>query len=1063
MAYSIAIPFFSVKLHFKTGGTIITPLMDSKLLALNEPTSETANRFQELFQQKVLNKGDFLKLMNYVNEEDFYKGVLSVPFNAAKDGLSYPEFELEFEYFFKKNGNNYWAIVPALGVETFIEDGVNIEYSLENVIHVDFIRKRRLSSVHSIISSIWFRDTELLQKQIQLDFPSLNELENVNDEIKERFLPKVAKVLLVEKQITFGRRTELEQLSRALKTKFSRNIILVGASGVGKTALVWELVRQQKKRKIRGQIWETTASTLIKELTLDSGWEDNMAHLCKELSITEDILFIRNFLELFEVGKYKGNDVSMADFIRSYISRGEISVITECTDEEFSRIQLKSPNYTSYFQIIKLEEPKTDLENIIVSKVKSLAGEIKISIEKEAIKETIRLNRRFTPYAGFPGKPIRFLESMLFNQKAGNIKINGTQVISSFCEETGIPQFMVDPEIPMDIEKITKQFGSNIFGQTAAVDRITNLLASIKTALTRTGKPIASLLFVGPTGVGKTEMAKVLAEFMFGSRDKMLRFDMSEFSDPWSVLRLTGEQYFKDGLLTSAVRREPFSVLLFDEIEKAHPDFYDLLLQILGEGRLTDSGGKLVNFCSTIIIMTSNIGANSLQINKIGWTKGQKLANLGNHFIDAARKYFRPELFNRIDQVIPFEPLTQNVVRSVVEREIQLLKKREGIKFRKMDLILKDGVMNYLSEKGYDIKYGARNLQRFVREELIIPLAKKLNLIDFDDQLIVEVFLKNNQLEITVDADPLGLELLFEELNKINYADHSSDLRRQILQLRDGPYFIRLLSEVDILERDKNKQGEPFWLDKNKSKIYTEKLQFLERFKILSQEIENYENQLSLACLDLNVYNPAVIDQLKDWEERMFKYKIDLLAHENPEVNQCYFSIYGTGLQKFIDFYLEIFKVKEYSVEAETVWFKESNGKKRIGKSVNFNKKSWNGKDLIINPALDGSVLYGIEMKLTGTCVFLFLEEELGIHHWQMSVSEDNIYVVEISDHVMSTPEKINRKEFYKGSPRRVFKPRYFKDNRLKINREVAKNQFSDLVLQILNDRFKEHLNKELL
>ncbi len=1063
MAYSISIPFFNVKLYFNSGGAIVTPLMDTQLLALNESTTELANRFQELFQTTVLNKGDFLQLMDYVNEDNFYKASLGVPFSAAKDGYSYPEFELEFEYYFKNTKNGYWAVVPALGVEIFVEENYEIEEGLINAIHVDFIRKKRLSSVRQIISSIWFQRSELLQKETKLKLPGLNELEYTNDGLQEKFLPKVAKALNVNNQITFGRKKEIELLARALKTRFNRSIILTGPAGVGKTALVWEIARQKKRRRIKGQIWETTASTMIKELTVDGGWEDNMVHLCKELSVSEDILFIRNFLELFEVGKYIGNDVSMADFMRSFISRGEVGIITECTEEELAKIQLKSPNYISYFQIIKLEEPKSDLEEIIVKKVKNLAGERKISIEKEAIQETIRLNRRFTPYAGFPGKPIRFLEGLLLNQKPENNKIFGSQVVSSFCEETGMPLFMVDPEIPMDVEKIKNLFNSNVFGQEKAVDQIANLLASIKTALSRTGKPIASFLFVGPTGVGKTEMAKILAEFMFGSRDKMLRFDMSEFTDPWSVLRLIGENYFKDGLLTSAVRRTPFSVLLFDEIEKAHDDFYDFLLQILGEGRLTDSKGKLVNFCSTIIIMTSNIGANRMQSIQIGWLQEESTQDIAEHFVEAAQKHFRPELFNRIDQVIPFQPLTQKVVHSVVKREIQLLKKREGIKFRKMDLILEDGVMEYLADQGYDIKYGARNLQRFIREELIIPLAKKLNLLDFDDQLVVEVSFNGKELVLKVDADPLGLELLLEELDKINYADHAGELRRQINQLQEGPYFIKLLSEIDILEREKRKLGDHFWLDKLKAKAYTDKLQFRERIKALIQEIEKHENDLSLACLDLNVYNPGIIDLLKKWEAQLFQFKIDLLAHENPGLNRCHLSIYGPGLQNFIKLYLEIFRIKGIAVEAKTVWMKEQSGKKGVEKSEHFSKKSWNCKDLLISPSFNGSILYAVELKLTGTCVFPFLKDEFGIHRWNMSATEDFTFVVEISEDEIATPSKIYRKDFYKGNPRRIFKQGHFKDNRLKINREVIKNQFSKLVFEILDDRFKQFIENELM
>ena len=195
-----------------------------------------------------------------------------------------------------------------------------------------------------------------------------------------------------------------------------------------------------------------------------------------------------------------------------------------------------------------------------------------------------------------------------------------------------------------------------------------------------------------------------------------------------------------------------------------------------------------------------------------------------------------------------------------------------------MDLILKDGVLDFLAEKGYNIKYGARNLQRFIQDNLVIPLSKKLNENDYDDQLVVEVSVKKDRLDMQVTADPLGLELLFEELDKINYTDYSSDLRRQLIQLKEGRYFIKLLSELDILERDKRKLKESFWTNKQRSTNYAAKLQFQERISELAEEIEDLESKLSMACLDIGKYNPGVIDQLKDWESRLFQFKNRLVG-----------------------------------------------------------------------------------------------------------------------------------------------------------------------------------------
>lgn len=1099
MAFSIDIPFFAAKLRLYAGNTLMMPLLDNNAVRLDEPLHLLSGKYAEQLQQKVFNKGEYLKLMDEYRKGDFNQGSIVVEFPKAEDGLKYPNFELEFTYFFNKNNKGFWGVVPTLGLESFAKSANQLKDRLKETIKLEFARKKRLDAVQKIVATIWYNEVELEGDSIQMRFPSPSELEKISEEKKEELLPKVAQKLNISRQITFGREKELKQLADALNSEFNRNVILVGPSGVGKTALIWEICRQRKKRKIKGNFWETTASTLIKELTQDTGWQDNLSYLCRELAKKNDILFVRNLMELFEVGQYVGNSVSMAAYMRSFVSRGEVTLVSECTEEELAQIELKSPNYIALFQVIRMEEPKGKvLEKIIVDKVTQLANVRKVQFEGDAIREVIRLNRRFTPYAGFPGKPIRFLESILIskkdntNTKAKKRRIKKTEsvsraeVIKYFCEETGMPVFMVDPEVHINLRKIKADFNNNVFGQEAAVESVVDLLAAVKTALTRSGKPIASFLFVGPTGVGKTELAKVLANFMFGSRNRMIRFDMSEYSSPFTVMRLVGTSHSGDGLLTSAVKKEPFSVLLFDEIEKADSTFYDLLLQILSEGRLTDNKGKLVNFCSTIIIMTSNIGAKNLQTNRIGWASGINAADVTQHFRTAVQKHFRPELFGRIDEVIAFEPLSKETMRFVVEREMELFRKREGIRFRRMDLEMDEGVLDFVAEKGYDPKYGARELQRAIRERLIIPLAQQLNLEEYDDQLVVKIFIENDDIQIHIEADPLGLELWLEELDKINHADHSSELRRQIYQLKEGHFFVKLLSELDLMEREKRRLGDKFWEKREKAELYSYYLKTKADIEQLMDSIEKSELELALACMDLRPYNMELVEQLEAWKKNFFDMKIEIYTRMHPKSSHLHLGIYGQNLPQIIQFYIKIFRKKGYQFAATMLWFRESYFNEEVEfseyymdldeeKEIEINRKkkrkeyikepfNFNNFDKNFSPPEKSDILCGIELAISGNAAWLYLKDEEGKHRWKMSDNTDFRYIVKTSNDVFATPDNIHRREFYmKQTIRRTIEPNSVKDSILKINRELGKYALLDFMMEYLEKNFEQKLNGELI
>lgn len=1083
MAHSITLPFFAFKLHLSEDNFLKIPLMDAQAIRLNEPLYLLAGRYAEQLQEKVLNKGEFHKLLDEYAGTEYTKDEISVSFKKSKDGISYPDFDLTFDFFYTHRLNGFWGIVPAINTEAFGDSLPDLQDQLVEAVRSNFTRNKRLKWVREILSTIWLEEIELKQDTMLLRFPNIKELEKEEENANEKWLPKVAKLIKIDKQVVYGRSKELEQVEKALKGEFNRNVLLVGASGVGKTALVWEIIRQKKKRKIKGNFWETTASLLIKELTEETGWQDNLPKVCKELTEQGDFLYVNSFMELFEVGKYVGNDVSIANYLRPFISRGEVSLITECSEEELARIELDNPNYLAVFQIIRLEEPKADLEEIIIKKVKDLATKRSIQISEEAIQETLRLNRRFTPYSGLPGKPIRFLESILINHnQRDKSTIDRSAIIRYFCEETGMPLFMVDPSIPMKVGATRDRFNTNVFGQETAVNSIVNLLSSVKTALTRIGKPIASFLFVGPTGVGKTELAKVLAEFMFGSRDKMIRFDMSEYADPYAVTRLTGLNFQSDGLLTSAVRQEPFCVLLFDEIEKAHPNFNDLLLQVLSEGRLTDSRGKLVNFCSTIIIMTSNIGAANLMGNRISLKKGTDDNEVTTHFLSAVQQYFRPELYNRIDEVIPFVPLSSDTIRYVVEREINLFKQLEGIHHRRLSLTISEEVYDYLAKEGYNPQYGARQLQRAIRELLIVPLAKQLNIEDFEDQLLISITAPDGQLVIDIETDPLGMDLMMEELDKSAQTDIASELRRTIGRLKESNAFIRLQNTIQEFERLKRRKKERLWDDQEKAKQFTNLLRLEGRLVELKEEIGQLEEQLSLAYMNIGTYHTSFDEGLKTWKKVFFDFKIDLCSHLFPNLNTTYLSIYARkDPTHLFTIYKEVLRQKKYKIAVKSIWYRPDFYNKAISiQSDNeavqaLVKDRYPTKKYIereYGPIEENSfkapqkkdILVGIILKIEGTCPHLLLQDESGTHLWKINPkAEDHYSIVQVSMEEVAIPDGIHKPSFYsKLSIRRRYEANRFYDKKVKKKYETNKTDFLPPLMTYLEEAFKINLEQRL-
>ena len=623
---------------------------------------------------------------------------------------------------------------------------------------------------------------------------------------------------------------KLTELADALKGKSARSVLLVGKAGVGKTALFHELVRRRSEFGFAATpFWATSGARLVAGMTGYGMWQERCEAFWLDAEKTGAIVHFGNLVELMDTGKSEHNAQGLAHFFRQRFARGQALAVLECTPEQLPLIEREDPAILTVLRQLTVEEPTPKASRKILHEFAMSRADLKASAEdrrrlvrhllkppagppisEAALERLDRLHRRYAGYSAYPARPLRFLLGLLqknyrFDEQAPPITV--ADVTTAFAKETGLPLFLLDDEISFDVAETTRWFQERVIGQSAAVKLIVELLATTRAGLTRPRRPIASLLFIGPTGTGKTELAKSLARFFFGDERRMARFDMSEYADPLAVTRLVGGVTGDEGTLTARIREQPFSVLLFDEFEKADSSFFDLLLQMLGDGRLTDGRGRLADFTNSIIVMTSNLGAQRFRRSQAGFeTEGrdQRFASESRkaerHFTRAVQEFLRPEIFNRIDHIVPFLPLDRDTVERITEREIRLIEERNGLRLRGVVLDVSPEAIADLARRGYDTRYGARTLKRLIERELLSPLAMQLNRQIADKQrklLRADVFIDRGRICVNVSEQITATVRSSDKNTAIAIrAQRLGELRRRIVRLDRSSVVLELRNTI---------------------------------------------------------------------------------------------------------------------------------------------------------------------------------------------------------------------------------------------------------------------------